>query len=1232
MRSARRALLLLVVLLVLPRFMFAQGQLGALTGTVLDPTGLVVPDTSIVVTETRTGVVTTAKASSAGYYRVAVPPGNYRLEAKKSGFKTAVAENITVPVAQVVTVDFTLQVGSLTESVTVTSEAPLLTPDTAEVSSNITQEELATLPIDLDDGMRQLQTFIFQSLPGTVGESFQGSINGGQYFSNEILIDGITIGNFTLSGGGLNESTPSADAAGEFKVQMSNFSAEYGETGGGIANFGMKGGTNVYHGALYEYFKNDALAATGFTVNARPPVPDNPALNKKAPLKENNFGFDFGGPLTIPHLYHGKNRTFFYLNYEGDRRRRPSPGNLLTMPTPEMRDGDFSAWLGPQIGTDALDRPVYRGEIYDPTTTRNVTAGQPDPVTGIIATDDATIRDPFMYNGQLNVIPPDEFSKATSILLPLFPNPINSRLLRNYPSISGCCPVQNVDVGSIKIDHVINERHKLSSFFSINNRPLLKRSATLFPPLPSGNSWPVLNPIKRQIVTSRTFRLAEDWAISGRTLNHLAFGYNRFSNPNGLTPTQGWPSKLGLTGVEDHNFPRLRVNGKGLSYGQYGVGGDSFSASESFILSNTLSHVRGKHSFKFGAEARRYRYNNRELFGESGRFNFSDRETSLPGFAIGRTGTGHPFASFILGAVDSGSRDIHLTQPGYRVWFAAFYAQDDWKVTPKLTLNYGLRWEIPGVRKEAYDRQSGLDPTAPNPGADGIPGALSFTGHCQGCNGRDSFQDSYYKEFGPRLGFAYAATNKLVIRGGYGISYSPPIENNFGSQNLFGFNGTVNMFARTGPTGFKADPVIYWTPLVGAALPAAYQPGAGIGVPAFTGTLPDRDAAAANGGGIDFLDRHSTAQPYSQNWSAGFQYELPHHILFEANYVGSKGTRLEDGSFAVLYNQAPAKYMGLGDILAEDFQEAITGANNPDDPATLASYGITGMPYPSFEDTNFNPTVGQALRPFPQYDWITSNYNYNGNSSYHSLQMMARKRMGPGLNFIAAYTFSKALTNTDNALYYPSYVQDFYNRKLEKSVASFNVPQFLKLTWIYDLPFGKGKKWAASSGALDRLAGGWKITGIQRYRSGSPLYVITEVDNSGIAGLTPRPDALTGVAQTVPWQGTVNAIDGTQYLNPAAFVDPPISNDNGFPLRFGTAPRFLPNTRGPAQVSEDFGIMKDTRITERVKLRFRADFFNAFNRAGRGDPDTDTASDTFGKITGPQQGPRFVMLSMRIDF
>ncbi len=1203
-------------LFALPGLMFAQGQRGAITGTVMDPSGAVVPDASITITEKTTNVASTAKSSSAGYYRVPVPPGTYRVEARKEGFKAVLADNIIVDVASVVTVDLTLQVGNITEEVTVTTEAPLLESSTPEVGNSITAREFETLPILVDDGGRQLQTFIFTSLPGTVGDAFAGSINGGQLFSSEILIDGVSIARYDLSGGSLVEFSPSTDAIGEFKVQMSNYSAEYGETGGGIANFSMKSGTNSFHGTLYEYFKNPVLNAAGFDTNS--------FGGKKANTeRENNFGGTFGGPIK-------RDRTFFFFAYEGYRFRNFRFSSPITMPTPAMLKGDFSAWLGSQIGTDDLGRPVYENEIYDPTTTRTLPDG-------------TIIRDPVAFNGQLNMIDPNEFSKGSAVLLPLFPSQyLNSNLIRNYPSFSGCCPILNSDKESIKIDHVINTQNKLTGSFNWHLRKRYNRDARSFPPFPG---YP-LNPVKQQIVGGPQVRLSEVWTVNDHTINSAAIGFNRFGNANGITPNAGWPSKLGITGVQNDCFPPIRFRGHVGQLGRLGAGCPGFDPSESYIFSDTLSYLRGKHGLKFGAEFRRYRYNVGEIGQVSGSFAFSDRETALPGF----TGdTGHPFASFVLGAVDSGGRAVSTTLPGYRAGFLAFYAQDDWKTTPKLTISYGLRWEIPLPKKEAFNRMSGLDPTAANTSndpnitdANGIPGALVFLGSCQGCNGRHSFQDVYYKEFGPRLGVAYAASNKLVLRGGYGISYGPPILNNFGSQNIFGFNGGVNLARGTSPTNFKLDPVIYWTPLTNALLPPAAQ----VGVPPFNGSLPTRNPAIANGNGIDFLPRKSLAQPYVQSWSAGLQYQLPKEILFEANYVGSKGTRLLSSIFSNMNNQVPTRYIGLGDLLGDDLQ---TDLSDPTNGPILASYGITQLPYANFEN-DFNPTVAQSLRPFSQYDVITNNYPELGSSTYHSLQMKAQKRAAHGLNFIAAYTYSKTLTNSDTALYYPTggfgvfnFGQDFYNRRGEKSLAAFDYTHFLKITSIYELPFGHGKKWLSSTGALDRLVSGWTITAIQNYRSGDALSILSSDLCTGLYsgaygdGCSVRVDILTGVPQTVPLRG-LDAQNGTPYLNPSAFAKPPLTPNNGFAAHFGSAPRFLPNVRGPGWGGEDIGLVKDTRINERFSLLFRADAFNTFNRTGRGDPDTDLADDipanggTFGLITGAGHGARVIQLSMRLNF
>jgi hypothetical protein len=411
-------------------------------------------------------------------------------------------------------------------------------------------------------------------------------------------------------------------------------------------------------------------------------------------------------------------------------------------------------------------------------------------------------------------------------------------------------------------------------------------------------------------------------------------------------------------------------------------------------------------------------------------------------------------------------------------------------------------------------------------------------------------------------------------------------------------------------------------------------------VPEFTGTLPNLDPAQANGDSLDFLPRKSLAQPYVQNWSGGFQYQLPHEVLLEANYVGSKGTRLLESNYSNWFNQPDSKFMALGDNLDMGFQDAL-------DAGILEPYGITQLPYPSFADNSCTGTVANGLAPYPQYCGLTNNYPTMGNSTYHALQFTARKNSVHGLTFIAAYTLSKTISDTDTALYYPSYyVQDFYNRRLEKSIASFDHPQSLKLTWIYSLPFGRGRKYLSSAGMLDRLVSGWQITAIQQYLSGDPLVVPSSLGTAFTPGV--RSDVVSGVAQRVAPQGlnvnlaydddTGAVTNGTAWLNPAAFADPPSSPDGGYPLRLGTSPRFLPNVRGPGHLSEDFGIIKNTRITERFTFQIRADMFNVLNRTGLGNPDTSLGSGlpadggTFGLITAPMNGPRIIQVALRLNF
>jgi len=1211
-------------LCLIPTWVCAQGQLGAVTGTIFDTSGGVIPEAEITITNLDSGVTSMTKSSSAGYYRVPVPPGKYQVQALKQGFEVSVEKEVVVPVAQVVTVDLTLKIGSTTETVTVTSEAPLLTPSTAEVGAAITPEEFQTLPVIISDGGRPLDAFVWETMPGTTPDwNGRQSINGGQDSSDLILIDGVSIARYDFDS--MGEFQPGADSVGEFKVQLSNFSAEYGETGGGVLNFSLKSGSNTFHGAGFEYDINPFFNANGLLNNA--------FGGNKSSLKENNFGGNIGGPIR-------KNKTFFFFNYEGDRKLLFAYGGLTSVPTAAMLKGNFNAWLGSSVGADALGRTVYKNEIFDPTTTRVVPAGGVDPVTGLTNTSgaDATIRDPFDDGGVLNQIPQGEFSTATSSLLQYFPTPQYGSLTLNEPHFGGtCCPVLNRDAYTGKVDEVINDKQKLSVSLTYAVRSRYHNS-------PSSDSWAPwpsqpLTGAYTQNVGGPQLRILHTWTLNDHSVNVLSLGYNRFADSNGNSNDGRVTGAMHISGIPDNCLPHMSFgDNNGIQFlSSIGHSCGTRDPEESYLYQDTLSFTHGKHSLKFGGSYLRYRSNDYEPGNISGSFAFNNLETSLPGFV---TTTGHPFASFLMGAAHSASDSIYTTEPGYRQAVMSFFAQDDWRASSKLTLNLGVRWEIPTPRTEAFNRMAQFDPTASDPLPSGatVPGALVWLGHCSGCVSGTNFQNYYFKEFAPRLGVAYQFNNKLVLRGGYGISYQPPTQGGWGPEQYFGYNSAVVVQRQAGDLG-KVNPVMYLSNFSNGSAPGQ------LGMPAFAGTLPSTSPDIQNGQGVDYFPRNSLAMPYIQNWSAGFQYQLPNQIVLEANYIGSKGTRLINIDMGGV-NQANGKYMGLGDMLTDDLGADLS---NPTTAATLAKYGITKLPYPTFEADNgafYNTQVSSGLTPFPQYSGVSNDSPGLGNSTYHALQLTARKNSTHGLTFIAAYTLSKNISDSASAMrYYNVYIQDLYNRKLEKSIVSFDYPQVLKLTWIYALPFGHGQRWMHSSGLADRIFSGWQLTAIQRYGSGDPL----AIGSSVYSYITPavRPDVLSGVAETVKPVG-LNAVlaydpntgavtNGTTLLSPAAFVNPPTS-PNGAALRPGTAGPFLPNLRGPGHEEEDFGLIKNTQITERVKLQLRADFQNVFNRTGLGDPDPNlgdglpSQGGTFGLITGPMNGPRTIQMGLHITF
>jgi hypothetical protein len=1197
---------LMVCLLTMTLPLQSQSGRGTLTGIVKDSSGAAVPKAEILIVNKDTGITTRGVTTDAGVYHAPyVQPGMYRISVSVSGFKTAIRDNVEMLITQTVAVDFNLTLSELKEEITVSAESPLLEASNSEIGVANNENEVHTWPILVSDGTRQLQSFVFRSMPGAEGNEWSGSINGGQSFSHDILVDGISIGRFDISGGSMVEFTPTVDAVSEFKLQTGALSAQYGNTQTALTNFGLKSGSNSYHGTAFWYHQNSALNANTWANNHLTLDP-NTGKALRPPTRLNNQGASFGGPLK-------KNRTFFFASVEFHRQRDQNLASSYdSSPIREMKQGDFSRLLDPAftqdersgtvIGQDALGREVLFGQIYDPATTRQLPDG-------------TWVRDPFPGN----IIPPGRLSQLTSKILnpayalpdPTFPLRMEQgeTLRGNTLRVGTGAPILNINNWSLKFDHLINDKHKVSMAVISNDRYRYRYGGYHLP----GNipNVPAAGD-SIQATPGWLVRFAEDWTISRSKLNHFAYGYNRFTNSfrSSTYEAKDWAADLGMQNVGGVTFPVIMFSGPDAalsgSYKKWGDGSAWYGPNGSNIVSDDFTWIRGSHSFRFGGEHRRY-YDNGRGKDIPGTYYFDSNQTGLPTFAGQPFAkqTGFAFTSFLLGAARNTDLYINGTTLGVRSRVTAFYAQDDWKVTPKLTLNLGVRWDIPTSYSSPNDTMSGLDPKLPNPGADGYPGALTFLGNCPACSGKSRWNSIYYRQFGPRLGFAYAATGKLVWRGGFGTNYAPPILDGWVYYWWDGFNGINSINPRTNrPTA--NDPAYWWdTPY-----------------PKYTAPLPNYDPAQLNGGYISYYPPETKKYPMVSNWNFGVQYELPGRAKLEVNYVGNHGTRLNDPYHYYGLNQVDPKNLSWGDILMEDIEQ------HPE----------FQKPYPSFIGT-----VGQSLRPFPQYLGIYSHRTNGGWSNYHALQITATRRSSMGLSFLVAYTFSKTLGTSDEAsgYGYGGYGQSIYSRKADYSVSFLNVPHDLRITWIYDFPFGKSRKWA-SSGWRSALLGGWTISAIQRYRSGDPLGIGSSSGPTTEALFNPgfyTDVLLPRDQQVIAGKPTkVDESEGVPYLNPNAFGNVPVTANN-VALRLGNGTRLLPNLRGWSKSYEDMSIMKRIPLgfREGAYFEIRADIQNLFNRVFWQDPETDIGDPVrfgrvFGKCPDSDCSARTIQLGARISF
>lgn len=1142
----------------------AWGQaVGTLNGTVLDSAGAVVPGAAVVATDNDTGVETKTTTTTAGAYTLPyLPQGTYTLRVTMAGFRTATAENVILRAAQTLTVNINLEIGQINEHVTVSDTPPLIEAGTAEMGHYINQEEFKAWPIFTSDGQRQIQEFIFDSLPGTTGSTFQGSINGGQQYSHEILIDGIALGRADLSGGNNNEMSPSLDAIGDFKLQTGAVSAEYNGGQTAVANFSIKSGTNDLHGAGFEYLQNEDF--NSLALGASP-----------ARYRDNNWGYAIGGPVIIPKLYHGRNRTFWFTNFEHDKRNQMNFSGFTNLAPMNYRTGNFSqmfdpVWSGQSqagtvIGTDALGRPVEFGAIYDPSTTR-------------VGPNGSVIRDPFPGN----IIPANRINPVTANILKVgLVDPTNPDMVRNIQSLSTGQPFFDEHIIGMKVDQIITDKHRFSFFYNQGYRERNNNGYGIYLPVPG----PPTTTWQDQMTPSEMARLSITSTITPTLLNNFALGYSRFMNQNGAPQyllNKNWAQQIGIQNTSATVFPDFSFTGadyQGGTIDQIGMGSYGAAANGSEVLKDDATKIMGRHTLHFGYQYTVYRYDE-DNYSDSGNYKFSPVETGLPGFP---TQTGNAFASFLLGAVHSANHWIAGLNDGYRMPYHATWIQDDFKVTPRLTLNLGFRWEVITPFYERTNRISYIDLSLPDPAAGNYPGLLVF---------KNRPTDTFWRQIGPRFGVAYQLNSKMVVRAGYAMMNTPPINSNWGFGGFTtGYSGTVTVAAGTSPTGFIQNPAMYLN-----------QP-----MPSLGYTLPDTNPADGHFNATQAAIPDSNHPGYVQNWNITLQYLLPYQTVLETAYVANHGTRVWG------YNELdelPATDLKLGNTLL----------------APVSQYPQY-IPYSGFPT---DLSVAQAMLPYPQYYGVYNYSAYNTNSNYQSLQVTVTKHLTKGLGYLAAYTFSKTLGYQDSngAMGY-EVPQDYYNRRLEYGLATFNQTHNFKLTWTYDTPFGKGRRWDLKR--WNFALGGWQLAGLQNYASGTPIQVSSTGSMNTPTGFgSIRPDIVSSNLAIGSFPGSADYSVPKQYLNPASFANVPMSS-LGVPLTVGTAPRNLGLTGFPT-LSETFRLSKAFMFfNEKAKFRFGATVANPFKRQYTYLVDTTVGDSAFGQVLGGGAN-RTMQLDGRIDF
>ena len=1061
----------------------------------------------------------------------------YSITVEATGFKKEVQNSVNVEVSTNSTVNISLATGATSETVEVTADPIALNTTQPQLGSTVEPAVVAALPNEVSGRGRQIDALQFLA-PGTTGNTFSHRISGGVDFEEEIVYNGIPAPQPETEGYTTNFNPP-YEMVQEFRVERSTFSAQFG-LGMGALTYQMASGTNSYHGDLFEINRNSFFDSVGFF--------NGPAWggsNSPPTDHENNYGFTVGGPISIPKVYNGRDRTFGHYSQEWYKQNNEDT-DVSTVPTALEKTGNFSDFVN---GSTGALIPIY------------------DPLTG----------QQFQYNGQLNVIPPDRISPNSAVLIPDIPNPDRPGSgIGGLDSNKSYTPFVNPHIQHVwgfTIDQKLTPKQGLhysqwrNSFsnWSFDNPPLV------IAPNP-------LNSMKYEPALGSGFMLTYDNALTSNLVMTAGFGWL------GEINNQFNQTKYDFPAVQSGVIPPYIVWDGQHTLTKWGTQGSwlqSINRKLGIAIVNNYLWTKGRETFNMGGEFRRAYQDDNEEQTAGGQFSFSQRTTSIPNPSDPNFGMyGSSFASFLLGLPDQANRS-NSQELRLRNVDLSPYIQDDIKVTPKLTVNVGVRWDIQVPFTENNNLIVFFDPTAQNPAAGGLLGAATKFGNCTGCAGYTR-ASVHWGHIGPRLGFAYQLNDKTVVQAGFAIAFLNGGAYEYGTNKVAVNYGNLltGSFTRLSSGSNKSSYGSWDTTQLPNPAATPFSPGLGVGTQ------------------INAFSKNDGFAPYGQQWNINVQRRIPYDMFITAAWVGNRVIHLPSQINQI--SQLNPSFLSLGPQLNLNFADG-----------SAQAAGFT-TPYANFvQDFGGSSTVGQALGPYPQYSKVFNNFEASGTTYYEGMQLEVEKRFTNGLSFLAGWTLSRLMDNTSSG--FSSFANgglNKYNQRPEWAVSGSDEPNTLKASGTYELPIGPGKTYFNNHGVTGQLLGGWQVAWILDYEAGTA--------NGAAENGTPfpngfnRPNRASGPITTASYNKAKNYFTGkasvAQIWNPTAFSLTPTQ------YVLGNSTRNYAGLRNPAFYNENLNVRKHFYFTERFRGILQMDYFNAFNRTQFENPDNNVSDGTYGQV------------------